>query len=1161
MKVRHLRIEQFGLFVDRELEFSGDALQLIHGPNEAGKSTLLQLLRETLFGFAVRNPYAFPEHTGEMAALVTLEMADGRQLRFRRRKGRRDTVVGEFLDDGQPIDEAALARLLGGASLELFQNVFAFSLSELAAGQRSLEHAKLSEALYGGALGGLAGFRGVLDGLEKEHDALYSPSATKRPINQLLAHVRKQAKQLRQSQMRPRDYKQMADETRQLCEQSQRLRQERDRLQREQSRCEQLARSLELWQQRSPLMEELARFELPDQFPRDGQRQYEQYRTLRDRVAGELDEIEQELAETRQRLEALAPRADMIERVADIHQLAQQIDKIRGFRRDIVLRQQESASVKAAVRSQLSELDPSWSLEHLAGFQTTLAQRTAMEQMREKWDQLQQRRRDVLAQRPALQNDIDDLQRQLDTLPEQHVTGTLASLVQEIGQYETRLERLEQDRQQRRELSRRLATLTRKLVAPRRLDENKLADLPVPLAATVREYRQQRGELAERYQRSALKLERAEEERDQRHDELRALRAADRVPSREELEEHRARRDRGWKLIRRRYIEDETLEQDELTRWLADPSIELPDAYEDQVRVADDVADQRQQQAESVARLDQMAVAAEQASRRCEEYRRAHGESTTAIDHWNQRWEAVWRPCGIDPDGPDAMLEWLQEHEELLETLSQADAVHTHQQEQRQWLERYESQLRGALENETEPLSALIAQSRDRVREVQDLAAQRKSYAAQLPRKQQQLAQLDNELHDVQGEIEAWRQRWESLLKQCGFPVDWNVHTATTVLAGIADARRQQEKAEVLDQRVRDMQSGLSQFETEVVSLCEQVACELMDHPPENAVEELVRLLEQSRQEMQEQKSLQKRKTTLEARCQTRQHQLKQEQASLNQLLQLAGAADESSFLAVARQASRAYALSDQLAGIDQQLRALRGNEDQMAFEEALEEVDAVELESRQRMLNAERERVEQQFDEALRQQGIAEDRLRQLEQANQAATLAQTLEGTRSQLAEQVDRWASLLLARTFMLRAMERFQREHQPALLTDIGRLVRRMTAGRYLSISRKLDQRGSLQVHQADGRVKEPHQLSTGTREQLYLAIRLGYVLHYCREAEPLPIMMDDVLVNFDDRRAAETLDALIELSRDIQLILLTCHQQTVDMARSRLPNLQPIMLGE
>jgi uncharacterized protein YhaN len=86
------------------------------------------------------------------------------------------------------------------------------------------------------------------------------------------------------------------------------------------------------------------------------------------------------------------------------------------------------------------------------------------------------------------------------------------------------------------------------------------------------------------------------------------------------------------------------------------------------------------------------------------------------------------------------------------------------------------------------------------------------------------------------------------------------------------------------------------------------------------------------------------------------------------------------------------------------------------------------------------------------------------------------------------------------------------------------------------------------------------LSTGTREQLYLAIRLAYIRHYCREAEPLPIVMDDVLVNFDDRRAKQTMEVLAEVAAEVQIIFLTCHNHMVDLAAEAIPSCQPIRLA-
>ena len=114
---------------------------------------------------------------------------------------------------------------------------------------------------------------------------------------------------------------------------------------------------------------------------------------------------------------------------------------------------------------------------------------------------------------------------------------------------------------------------------------------------------------------------------------------------------------------------------------------------------------------------------------------------------------------------------------------------------------------------------------------------------------------------------------------------------------------------------------------------------------------------------------------------------------------------------------------------------------------------------------------------------------------------------------------------------------------------------------MRILRKLDDKGTLLIEQKGGDLKEPSSLSTGTREQLYLAIRLAFVMHYCRDSEPLPLVMDDVLVNFDDRRARQTLDVLIERSREVQILFLTCHRHVTELVHEALPGIEPILLSQ
>jgi uncharacterized protein YhaN len=305
---------------------------------------------------------------------------------------------------------------------------------------------------------------------------------------------------------------------------------------------------------------------------------------------------------------------------------------------------------------------------------------------------------------------------------------------------------------------------------------------------------------------------------------------------------------------------------------------------------------------------------------------------------------------------------------------------------------------------------------------------------------------------------------------------------------------------------------------------------------------------------------LTQRFTRLAERSEAKQQQLAGELARIDQLVAAAQVADESAVPETARRVQRWHELRDEQAVLEQQLSTFRGEEDAESFAATLASADSTELASQGKILEAELEQVDRQFDDALRALGVATLRLEELDQASQAVVLGQELELTRSQLAEAVEQWVPVTLARACMRLAMERFEKEHQPQLLIEVGRLLRRMTLGRHTGLSRKLDEQGTLLVHQADGQVKEPHQLSTGTREQLYLAIRLAYVLHYCREAEPLPIVMDDVLVNFDDARAAATLDALVDVGRHVQVILLTCHQSTRELARARMGGQEPIRLS-
>ncbi len=103
-------------------------------------------------------------------------------------------------------------------------------------------------------------------------------------------------------------------------------------------------------------------------------------------------------------------------------------------------------------------------------------------------------------------------------------------------------------------------------------------------------------------------------------------------------------------------------------------------------------------------------------------------------------------------------------------------------------------------------------------------------------------------------------------------------------------------------------------------------------------------------------------------------------------------------------------------------------------------------------------------------------------------------------------------------------------------------------------------GGFAVRDNHGNPWQPDKLSTGTREQLYLAIRLAYITHFNETHEPLPVIMDDCFVNFDDTRARIALRTLIHWQESVQTILLSCHWRSVEALAELAPETPVITIA-
>jgi len=144
----------------------------------------------------------------------------------------------------------------------------------------------------------------------------------------------------------------------------------------------------------------------------------------------------------------------------------------------------------------------------------------------------------------------------------------------------------------------------------------------------------------------------------------------------------------------------------------------------------------------------------------------------------------------------------------------------------------------------------------------------------------------------------------------------------------------------------------------------------------------------------------------------------------------------------------------------------------------------------------------------------------------------------------EALESYVVAAVATRLLETSLATYEAERQPLVIQRAQELFVRLTGRRYSRLATPLG-RFEPAVSAADGAGKAPERLSRATAEQLFLALRLSYIERLAGAHPALPVLMDDVLVNFDDERRAVAVEIIAEFSERRQVIFFTCHQATAD----------------
>jgi uncharacterized protein YhaN len=1155
MRLLSLTLENYGIFRAQRIAFdpTPGRINLLIAPNGAGKSILRNAFCDLLFGIHGQTPMGFRYGYGRMRLLAEA-VCGTTTLVFGRRKGQGNTLIGA---DGATLDPAALAGVLGQTDRTLTERLFALDTERLRRGGEELlaSNGSVADALLSAA-GGLRHARQVHQSLENMRDALAPLRRSQgRPFYQSLDRMLETRQLLSTAVLKPEIREKQQTEL--------------AHLQAEQERCNKLAQAAS---QRIARLERIRRVvgvlaehdaaaawldahpDAPD-LPADAG----------ERLAKARDDLlraEQFLERAQNDREPIAEQAARVEFDAAmlaqgeaIEQLVDRAGVARQAALDRPKREVELAVAADRIAGLLRALGLALPVER-AG-EAVPARAVVVQARRLATDH--EKLRGLLAQLPAelaqAEKDQATTEAALAALPPALDTRVLARLLREIraaGEPDRRIQdaaRVVADRRTKRtEAVARVRgwqqgadALIALTVLPLETYERLHAALSAAettLAAAAKEVAELRGALAQEATR------------------LRDIAGGQTMPDDSAIRSARAHRDIGWRLIYRRAFTSDPPDAAQEHGWADE--LPLPLAFERAVAAADELADRRNREGERVAQASDLARRIADLESRVAAAEATHAAAVAPCDEARAAWQEACAGLALSAQASIAELRALMTGRERVidADAALADAVREQvvlEQRHAGWAERLIAELDRCAVRDLPELLAMADERIDANKRTEDSRVRlQERLLAQRNARDDKAARLRAAEHGLDALMLEWTQVRRSLQR----PDTEDPATTVALLELLNELDKEQQTSTGLRHRLREMQEEIASFQSAAADLASRLAADLAGDDAFTAVQAL-------RQRLTEHRALGRQHETLATALKRADTAVVRQQKVLDdcrvELRTVLGMIGGDSAEAAQARVALATERAQMQAAVRRAEHALLATGDGLSLAQLRAETASISADD----IPGAIERAREEHDAANREaQALAArvatsqadmDRQAAENTATQAAVDQQAAAAALHRIAEE----ATLMhLAAALLDAALTEVEMAGTTGLLSRIAELFRTITGGAYARLEVDENSDGSarlIAVHRdfADER-KGVADLSEGERDQLFLALRLAAIEDHVATAPPLPFIGDDILQTFDDDRATAAMQALLQLSEKVQVILLSHHRNLAALGQRLAP---------
>jgi uncharacterized protein YhaN len=1163
VRIDALRLHAFGPFTDKILDFSAanKKLHIVFGPNEAGKSTLLRALNVLLFGFSHTSGDAHVHALKDLRVGASIRRADGTTLEITRFKRRKNDLVDA---SGRALEQSRLLAWLGGISPELFTQLFGLNQEKLREGAENLllGQGDLGQALFAAA-SGIVNLRQVLDDLQKRQDGLFKPRASSTEIMKSIAQLANLTKELKECSVKPNYWKRLHQNLLNLQAGQEDLQRQIFETDKAIARHQRHRGALKYVNRRENLENRLCELLDVPLVSEDFTERRAAAQEALIHAKREAERLSLRLVQITDECASLIIDRKLLDLDAEIQRLHQEAVAHSKAAKDSRLLKAKCEALQASIIEKQELLGHSTMGAPFEKLPKTLKIR--MESLSRTKGGLDADRKSAILNLEQIEINLGKTKTELSGLALAGDTHALENALAKAGDLGNPVQRLSEIQSETR-------ALTLSLEADRHelgLKSIDMASLCVPflpslpLPESIERFETEMDALSVRAAENRKDIERLERALLEKESALARMEKDGDLPDPAVLDRTRDLRDKGWALIKQEWLAGK-IEPEQTAAFLC----HLPDqanlctAFEQLSVQADALADDLFHNAQQVAQAMDLRLGSKHILQELELIRTRITETSRLQADLDIQWRRLWADLHIPVRSPREMRAWLgkaldmrRRSRELLEKKAMLANLQ-HMMEQSSVELRQAILKLGQMLPDNEEFPALLRRGKTLLA----VLTERQAAARELRRRVQELTtskvEAERRLNQAVSALLNWEKDWTATLSEMAMPTATSPEAAQAAAHTLEEIAGQRRELQAMEKRIADIDQDYQEFQEQIFRLRRFAPVEATQISPENLIGMIHAALNKEKDKSIRHEALLAEKSELEQQLHSAQTRIVWSEQTLAGLCAEVGCTDAAG-LPQAEARSRARR-ETQLAfdQVEERLLELAEGDQLETFMAEARTQDPDELSARLERLAATKLELAGQRDACLAEIGRVRAELNALDGTSRTAEINQGIHETRAKLQEQIDHFLRLRLAGALLSREIERFREDSQGPVLAASSRFFEQMTLGAFSGLLADYNDKGDPVIRAVRKNKEEQRldidQLSEGTRDQLFLALRLGGLWRYVQINPPLPLIVDDILVNFDDQRSTAALRILAEIATSTQVLFFTHHSHLVDIALENLP---------